>query len=372
MKITVKIKLLPTYTQKTLINQTLKEYIKAVNSVLADYKQADACLYYSSTQVLFNLPSALCAQVAQDSNSIFKKYIKDCKSAKKNQEKNPDIEVKEVKLPVLKKEKAIWNNQNYTVTETHLRFPVLIDGKCRRISVKALVPKETYELITKSKLGTLRLTYKNRKLVAQIAIEAEEVKSTGENTMGVDLGQKIPAVALTSTGKVKFFRKGRQNKYLRRKYKAKRKKLGKEKKLNAIKRINDKEQRVMKDIDHKTSREIVNFAEANGVKVIKLEKLANIRKRAKASQKNKGYNQYDWTYYRVMEYINYKAKLLGIEVETVNPAYTSQECPSCGKRNIAKDRSYVCSCGYRGHRDIVGASNILKKAPEVSGKRERA
>ena len=50
--------------------------------------------------------------------------------------------------------------------------------------------------------------------------------------------------------KTKFFGNGRSNKYLRRKYKELRKKLGKAKKLNAIKRINDKESRIMKDINH--------------------------------------------------------------------------------------------------------------------------
>ncbi|WP_374021046.1 zinc ribbon domain-containing protein [Paenibacillus thiaminolyticus] len=33
--------------------------------------------------------------------------------------------------------------------------------------------------------------------------------------------------------------------------------------------------------------------------------------------------------------------------------------PSCGDRNKAKDRTYQCSCGYRAHRDRVGAINIM-------------
>jgi transposase len=52
--------------------------------------------------------------------------------------------------------------------------------------------------------------------------------------MGVDLGLKIPAVAVTKNGKTKFFGNGRQNKYVRRKYKVLRQKLGKAKKLKRL------------------------------------------------------------------------------------------------------------------------------------------
>ena len=96
------------------------------------------------------------------------------------------------------------------------------------------------------------------------------------NVMGVDLGIKCPAVSYISDGSVKFYGNGRKNKYMRRHYKYLRKKLGKAKKTDAIKRINNKEQRIMKDIDHKLSREIVNTATAHGVSVIKMEQLANM------------------------------------------------------------------------------------------------
>ncbi|ELK40574.1 transposase, partial [Brevibacillus agri BAB-2500] len=44
-----------------------------------------------------------------------------------------------------------------------------------------------------------------------------------------------------------------------------RKALGKKKKVNAIRSSKDKEQRWMKDQDHKVSRAIVNFAKDNKI-----------------------------------------------------------------------------------------------------------
>ena len=154
-------------------------------------------------------------------------------------------------------------------------------------------------------------------------------------------------------------------KYKRRQFATKRKQLGKLKKPQAIKRIGHKENDWMNNQDHKISRKVVNFALENNVSIIKLEQLANIRATTRTSRKNNK-NLHNWSFYRLQNYIIYKAQLVGIQVEVVNPAYTSQKCPSCGVNNKAKDRLYKCSCGYKQHRDIVGAINIMQ-APALNG-----
>ncbi len=57
---------------------------------------------------------------------------------------------------------------------------------------------------------------------------------------------------------------------------------------------------------------------------------------------------------------------MGVRVEYVDPAYTSQICPVCGQLNKAKGRNYTCDCGYHVHRDLVGAINIIN-APVIAG-----
>ncbi len=51
----------------------------------------------------------------------------------------------------------------------------------------------------------------------------------------------------------------------------------------------------------------------------------------------------------------------GIIFSLVGEGYTSQTCPACKTLNKPKGRNYVCECGYKTHRDIVGAFNILRK-----------
>lgn len=126
----------------------------------------------------------------------------------------------------------------------------------------------------------------------------------------------------------------------------------------------------MKDKDHKVSRQIINFAKDNNVSEIHLESLTNIRSAARTSRKNEK-NLHTWSFYRLALYIEYKANLEGIKVSYVKPEYTSQICPCCGNKNKARDRKYVCSCGFTSHRDRVGAINIIK-APVIVGNRQSA
>jgi IS605 OrfB family transposase len=248
----------------------------------------------------------------------------------------------------------------------------MINGKAKKVPVRALLidkDHRNFDLL-KGKLGTLRITKKSNKWIAQISVTIQTNKDTGTKIMGVDLGLKVPAVAVTEDGKTRFFGNGRQNKYVKRVFRSKRRKLGELKKLNAIRNLDDKEQRYMKDQDHKVSRAIVNFAKDNHISVIRLEQLANIRQTARTSRKNEK-NLHSWSFYRLSQFIEYKANLVGIKVEYVNPSYTSQTCPKCSEKNKASDRKYKCKCGFETHRDKVGAMNI-RYAPVVDGKSQSA
>ena len=241
----------------------------------------------------------------------------------------------------------------------------MVNGKSKRLSVKTKMSDKQKSVFANSKLGTMRIVYKGNKIVAQVVYETTEpIYNTEGNVMGIDLGIKCPAVSYISDGSVKFYGNGRKNKYMRRHYRYLRKKLQKAKHIDAVKRINDKEQRIMKDIDHKLSHDIVETAVAHNVKTIKLERLANIRSTTRTSRKN-NHSLHTWSFYRLAQYIEYKAKLAGIKVEYVNPAYTSQTCPVCGHVHHANDRNYTCKCGFHIHRDLLGAMNICNSTEYV-------
>ncbi len=224
-----------------------------------------------------NLPSALTNQCIRDAKSIVKKYYKSCHNAVlKNRKlaKKSHIRTTAPNLPVLKKPCCYINNQNFKVNGDCIEFPVIINGKSKRISVKTKMTDRQKSIFASYKLGTMRIVTKSNCLVAQIVYDLDEASiPTDDNVMGVDLGIKCPAVSYCSDGSVKFYGNGRKNKYMRRHYKYLRKKLQKAKKPKAVEHINNKEQRIMRDIDHKLSHDIVATAVAHNVKVIKLEQL---------------------------------------------------------------------------------------------------
>ena len=375
MQLSETVKVYPTEYQKNIITQTMTEYIDIVNSLVSDAVNGHSIAKTTTADVSANLPSALTNQCIRDAKSIVKKHYKYChKAVLKNRslvKRGSTIRTKSPNLPILKKPCCYINNQNYRLKDNCIEFPVMINGKSKRISVFVKLTDRQKALFSNAKFGTMRIVTKNHTLVAQIVYEVgePELKSDG-NVMGVDLGIKCPAVSYCSDGSIKFYGNGRKNKYMRRHYAYLRKKLQTLKKMKVIKRINDKEQRIMRDIDHKLSHDIVETAVAHNVKVIKLEQLKNIRSTTRKSRKN-NLSLHTWSFYRLAQFIEYKAKLAGISVEYVNPAYTSQTCPNCGNVHHANDRNYTCECGFHIHRDLLGAMNICNST-EFVGDRQTA
>ena len=347
MQLTVILKLFPTDEQTDFLRKTLNQYINDENCLLDYYISVGKRVSLTSATFHSPLPAALRNQVVRDASSIYNTATK------------ADTHLTG-KFPVLRKPMAIWNNQNYTITDSKISMPVLTDSKSQRVKIKAQGSARTWELLKTSKLGTLRITVKNGKYVAQVAYEViENPKVVSTKAMGVDLGIKCPAVIVHENGATKFVGNGRQIKQVRRKYNNQRKKLMKHKKMKALKKLGNKENRWMRDVDHKISRSIVNEAIKNNVGIIKLEALSGIRRTTSKSRKN-NHSLHSWSFYRLAQFIEYKARIAGIQIIYVNPAYTSQRCPHCGSVNHADDRKYVCeNCGYHSHRDRIGAVNIL-------------
>lgn len=341
--LTIQVQIFPSREEQALLRQLADEYIRVVNTLAEQAEAHGAFPKITTKDVDAFLPSAVINQAIRDAKSVYRKSKK------------------LGKRPILKKRVYFVNSQNYTIGKDYIAFPIMVDGKTKRTEFRAHWTERQRQRLVHAKLGLLRIVEKSHKWYAQIAIEVKTPPEEEEfNVMGVDLGLKCPAVAVTSTGKTRFFGNGRMIKYIRRKYQSRRRKLGKLKKLAAIRKLGNKEHRWMTDQNHKISRQIVNLAVQEGVSTIKLEKLANIRKTARTSRKN-AKNLHNWPFYQLASFISYKAKLAGIRVVFVNPAYTSQACPKCGTHNKARDRRYVChACGYVTHRDRVGAMNIMQ------------
>jgi putative transposase len=85
----------------------------------------------------------------------------------------------------------------------------------------------------------------------------------------------------------------------------------------------------------------------------------------KSKKRSKKINQKlsNWSFGSLYEKLEYKGKLHGIEIERIEESYTSGTCPNCLTFKKQKGRTFTCpKCKAIGHRDCVGAVNILDKA----------
>ncbi len=342
---TVQVRLYPTAQQGSLLMAHCLEYISTVNVLASAYDGDMIEDGFSTKDFRVPLPGKVKNQALRDAHSVFKRALK------------------LGRIPILKKPICQWNNQNWRMEQGMLIIPVCLDGKTQQIEIRCA------QRDLEGEKGILRIKKKRGKWIADVTmtLKQPEPKEQG-NVMGVDLGIKVPAVSYIEGKGTHFYGNGRYQRYMRRRFYARRKVLQKAGKKRALRKSQGKEQRWMKNINHQLSRQIVNYAQEHGTGTIKLESLTGIRvgttrksRGAKARKNNRMQNT--WSFYQLSHFITYKAERLGIRVEQVDPAYTSQECPSCGKRNKAQDRTYRCSdCGWRGHRDTVGAVNISRRA----------
>lgn len=121
-----------------------------------------------------------------------------------------------------------------------------------------------------------------------------------------------------------------------------------------------KQRRRARDIEHKASRAVVDWAverKVGTLVVADLRDVANGKRMHAKSQQKVG----TWAHGRMRRYITYKAGAAGIEVsEPEDESYFTQTCPRCGRRYKPTGRVYRCpACGFVAHRDIVGSANIL-------------
>jgi putative transposase len=344
---TYQVRLYPTPDQGRLLMAHALDYIGTVN-VLSHALDADLIPHddtFSTKDFVAALPSCVKNQALRDAHSVFKRSL------------NLDV------LPVLTKPICQWNNQNWRIEDGTLTVPISLDGKTQQLHVRCA------DGVLDGLSGLLRIKKKRSKWIDDVTMTLPKPQPVqAERVMGIDLGIKVPAVAHIGGRGTRFFGNGRYQRMMRRRFYARRKTLQKAKKTRAVRKSQGKEARWMKNINHQLSRQIVNHAREQGVGTMKVEALQGIGKGttrtsrgAKARKNNRMKNS--WSVYQLTMFLTYKAERLGITVEQVDPAYTSQECPACSARNKAQDRTYVCAdCGWMGHRDKVGAINISRRA----------
>ncbi|WXG44676.1 MAG: transposase [Promethearchaeati archaeon SRVP18_Atabeyarchaeia-1] len=183
--------------------------------------------------------------------------------------------------------------------------------------------------------------------------------------VGVDLNTTghIAVASDPETGKV--WKLGKQAEHVHKKYKCIRRKLQKQGRYRTLKRIKNRESRIIRDLDHKVSRKIVGLAASlgRGIKLERLEGIRGSRRQAKSFR----YSLNSWSFHQLQGFVGYKARLQGVPVAYVEPAYTSRACSRCGHMGTRSGKHFKCpSCGHVENADVNASFNIALRHECVS------
>ena len=350
--LTSKVRILPDEETKTLLLRTMDAYKDACNYVSVHIFVSNCTvrrsihddLYYD-LRSKFGLRSQMAESVISTVLSKYTALASGDKPWTLIRFKKPQYDL-------------VWN-RDYSLLKGSVFSVNTLDGRRKMSFYGPSLPLE-------GKIGTAKLIHRHGKFYLHIAVtrdlsDVDEEDITG--VVGIDRGIRFLATAYDSDGNTSFY-SGSRVKAKRAHYKELRRELqrvGTSSSRRRLKAIGQRENRWMQDIDHCISKALTGSYPEGTMFV--LEDLSGIRSATERVKTSKRYISVSWPYFDLELKIMYKAALKGQKVIRVDPAYTSQTCPVCGRRDASnRDKAkhlFSCrTCGYTSNDDRIAAMNL--------------
>jgi len=189
---------------------------------------------------------------------------------------------------------------------------------------------------------------RNGNIYLRLCFKTKQLSLNTNKTLGIDLGIVKPIVC--SDGNM--IGSGGYIQHKKVEFSKKRARHQKQKH-----QITLKQSRWMYDLNHKLSRQLVDYCLSQDISVLGLENLKGNH------LSNKKFRKYTWAFKDLITKIVYKAESAGLKVVRVDPRYTSQTCNSCGQKsgdNRQTQSDFMCgNCNHKANADINAAKNIF-------------
>jgi putative transposase len=238
-----------------------------------------------------------------------------------------------------------------------------------KIGIGKLKLKGTWDLhfYQINQIKRVRLIKRADGYYVQFLIDTEvnqKVEPTG-NTIGLDVGLK--EFYTDSDGNTepnpRFYRKSekRMKFYQRRVSRKKKGSTNRLKAINKLGRVHLKISRQREEHAKRVARCVILSNDLVAYEDLRIKNLVKNHCLAKSI------NDAGW--YQFRKWLEYLGTKLGRVTVAVNPAYTTQNCSSCGttvKKSLST-RTHVCRCGCVLDRDHNAAINILNSALSTTG-----
>lgn len=270
-----------------------------------------------------------------------------------------------------------WKEESISIVGNTVFLKLAIWNKHRQKPIKLKIPDSVAKFLRDKRIKLVDLIWDNR-LVLSICFDdgKKSVESKGDTYAGIDLGE-IHSISAASEKGHAVIVTGRKLRSINRFRNKKLAEISKKqsrcvkysrrwKKLQKAKRyILNKADAQVRDCTHKISKAFVDWAVDHKIKHVYVGNVEGVQRNTRRGPKRKRRSRCtsqklsNWNFGKLLQYLDYKLELKGIELEKISEAYSTQTCPVCGRRHKPSGRNYRCSCGYTAHRDIHGAMNIL-------------
>ena len=310
----------------------------------------------------------------------YKSYISLCNMYKKNKNSLRG----QPRFPRFKKENIV---QEIIFT----KYAIRIEGNKIKLSLSKrmqekyevkslnfLIPRKLRKLVDFSRVKMIKIKQEVKNIEINVIYEREEKKAIEGNTniMSIDLGLNNIVGCTNKDNSNSILISGKEakskNKYINEKIKKlqqiemKMKKTSKKyKNTKQIKKLYEYRKNYMNTYMHKVSKIVIEYAKVNKCGVIVIGDLKDIKQ---GMNYNKNFVQIPL--HKLVQKIEYKAKLEGIKVEKISEKYTSGvsalDREDIIKENYNKKRRisrgiFVTNRGIKINADINGSLNILRK-----------
>ena len=341
------------FLSKNLYNVALyhiRQYYKETGKYLS-YNKLAKTLSDSNNLDYRAMPYAQSAQqVLRQVDNQYKAFYASIKSKK--------MQGKKVRLPKYKdKENGrnvfVYTNQGVKVSNG----VIYIKTKQGKLSFKTVADK----------IQQVRLVPKANHIVVEIIYNKEcEAKQDNNRYASIDLGLDN-LCTLTSNATQSIILNGKPLKSINQHYNKTKAKLQSKLSNNKhtskrINRLTIRRNRKIKDYMHKVSKKIVEYMEANSLNTLFVGKNVGWKDSINLGRIN-NQNFVSIPYNMLVQMLEYKCKLAGINFIIVNEAYTSK-CSFLDREKISKHDSYA---GKRVRRGLFISSNGIMINADVNG-----
>lgn len=241
---------------------------------------------------------------------------------------------------------------------------ILSSGESRkRVFCPFVLYDEVRKLFATCRTQDPKIFFRDGRPFLSVPFECHEPPLQNDNALGVDLGMK--RLFVTSEGKTfvdkDYLAKRRKVRYLKRCLLAKGTKGAK----RHLKAVRHRERNQSKDMVERATSALLKSSDASILVLEDLKKLKKKTSKTKNGFKRKRHNSAmsQVPFYKFKERLTQKAALVGRQVITVSPAFTSQTDSRTNKRDgQRKGCRYYCSDGVALDADWNAAVNIALRS----------